>query len=459
MTRLLKKNNFSQSVRFGSVFIAFVSLLIVFTHCAKPAGKVGALIQPEDSKLKVGYSDTSTVYAFSIPDDSIITSNLKRNLIGSTMDPVFGGTTSGFYTQLFLQALGKDFGPNPVLDSLIFQLAYLGHYGDTNTTMTVHAYELSEDLHYDSAYYSDSHLAVYGDDYANFSFQPRPNDSLIIGTDTVTQVLRINLSNYNPGLGNKLLSADTSITNDLDNFLDFFKGLYLVTEPVSQGGSILTFDLESSKSRLKLYYKNDTITSDTSLRYDYFISLGSARFNSYEHDFSKGSTEFVDQVIHGDTMKGHEKFYTKGLIGTKAIVRTPFIKEWRKKYGHVAINEAKLVLNGYEQESEYEAPARLALVKRLPDNTYDVLMDQVEGENYFDGKYDAAHNRYTFRITRHIQSLINDTSQADNGMAVYVYGSAIFPSRFIFNGNDTTLLPPENRSSPFSLELIYTLPE
>ncbi len=459
MTRLLKTNTLRQALRPISALSGLILLLFLFSQCSKPAGKIGAIIQPEDSKLNVAYNDTSTVYAFSIPDDSVVTAGLTRSLLGSTMDPVFGQTTAGFYTQLFLQALGHSFGPNPVLDSLVFQLAYLTHYGDTNTTLTVHAYEISEDMVYDSAYHSDSHLSVYGEDYANYSFQPRPNDSIVIGNDTVTQVLRINMSDYNPGLGEKLLGADTSITNDLDTFLEFFKGLYLVTQPVSNGGSILSFDLESSKSRLKIYYKNDTIEGDTSLRYDYFISMGSSRFNSYEHDFSNAAPEFKAQVFGGDTLLGREKFYTKGLVGTKTIIRTPFIKEWRKTYGEMAINEARLVLNGYEQDPELEAPARLALVQRLPDNTYDILIDQTEGENYFDGLYDEEHNRYSFRITRHIQSLINDTTQADNGLAVYVYGSAIYPNRFIFNGNDTTLLPPENRGTPFSLELLYTLPQ
>ncbi len=445
-------------MRLIPAFIGLFSIVFLLSQCAKAPGKIGAIIQPEDSKLNVGFSDTSTIYAFSIPDDSVATSGITRSLLGSTMDPVFGRSTAGFYTQLYLQALGHSFGPNPVLDSLILQLTYIDTYGDTNTTLRVHAYEIMEDMQYDSSYYSDSHLAVGGQDYANYAFQPRPNDSLVIGNDTVTKVVRINMSDYNPGLGNKLLSADTSITNDLDTFLDFFKGLYLVTEPVSQGGSILSFELENSKTRLKLYYKNDTIAGDTSLRYDYFVALGSTRFNSYEHDYNNAAPDYKAQVHEGDTLKGQEKFYTQGLVGTKTIIRTPHIKEWRRKLGDVVVNEAKLVLNGYEAEMENAPPARLALVKRLPDNTYDVLEDQLTGENYFDGLYNESLNRYEFRITRHIQSLINDTTQADNGLALYTYGSAIYPNRYIFNGNDTTLLPPENRERPFNLQILYTLP-
>jgi len=66
---LVKKSNARISFANISLFSLIVSVFL-FSSCTKEPGKIGLVIQPEESKLKVGFSDTSTILsiAITIPD-------------------------------------------------------------------------------------------------------------------------------------------------------------------------------------------------------------------------------------------------------------------------------------------------------------------------------------------------------------------------------------------------------
>lgn len=452
MTRSLERS------KLNILHILFIIVLSIFASglvsCIKSPNKIGAEILPEDSKLKVYWTDTTTVYAYSEVVDSIRSDELTFNYLGSMMDPVFGSTIAGIYTQFTLSSLGHDFGPNPQLDSLILQITYKGHYGDTNSSLVVHAYELEESMELDIDYYSNLILQYSPADYLNYSFTPKPNDSTTVidsiagDTTKIGAIQRFDLGSYNPTLGNKLLSADTSIMGNTNDFSEFFKGLYLITEPVQQDGILLRFDLVDTKSGLILYYKNDTVDS---LRYDYNVSPISPRVSRYENNYFNAAADFKAQTINGDTLLGSQKFYTQGFAGVKGVIKFPYLREWARK-GNIGFNEAKLVFTGYEAEPD-DPPAALLLVKAKEDGTYDLLEDQYEeGANYFDGVYKSSTNEYVFRITNHLQNLISDTSLVDYGLFVYPNASSINPKQFIFNGNQ----PLSDTIKPFRLELIYT---
>ena len=197
-----------------------------------------------------------------------------------------------------------------------------------------------------------------------------------------------------------------------------------------------------------MYYHNDTLDS---LNYHYIINQYTPRFNKYEHDFTMAESEFKAQVVGGDTSLGSQKFYTQGIAGVKSIVRLPNLRK-TNDLDVVAINEAKLVFSGFEEDPFNGAPSQLALVEIQEDGSYLPLIDEAEGTNYFDGTYKSSTNSYTFRITRHIQSLISDTTKPNNGLYMFVRGESVWPERFIFNGNY-----PVSDTAAFRLEILYTL--
>jgi hypothetical protein len=446
MIKLSEKINLKTLKRVAVLF--FITSLL--SSCYKSPKQLGAEILPENSKLKIFYSDTTTVFAHSEKIDSVRTdvAAAKENIAGSIKDPVFGITTAGFYTQFLMTSNGHDFGENPVLDSLVLQLRYSKTFGDTNSLVTLHTYEMKEPIYYDTIYYSDFTVPVYGNDYSNYQFKPRPHDSIPVGKDTIKGILRINLTDIYPDLGNKIIGAGQDDLQDNDHFLEYFKGLYVVAEPVTEGGVLMFFDLSSHYSNLTVYYRN---AEDDSLKYTFVMSGKTARINHFEHDFSKASQEFQQQVVNGDTTLGDKLLYVQGLGGVKTVLTIPFIRNYAK-LGTIGINEAILELPGFDTEPFYQFPDKMALIQRLEGNEVGLLIDQFEGEHYFGGFYNASRNVYEFRITRYIQSLLLDSTAVNNGFYLFVNGGTANPQRFVFNGPH----PASDTLNALRLKIVYT---
>lgn len=450
MTRLLGKNKRVDSQSLFHLFFLSLVVILIVASCSKPAGLIGVKIQPEDSKLSVAWTDTALVYGYSVPDDSVRADELSQTLLGSMNDPVFGQTIASVYTQFMIEVNGHDWGENPKLDSLTLALFYTGDsYGDTSTPQIMHVHHMQEGIVGDSVYFSNDTVAVSELDYANYQFTPGPNDSVVIDGDTVSPLVWVNLSDISPVMGEYILQADTAAMSDINTFNEYFKGLHITFSPVEQGGSLVHYDFLNNKSKMTIYYSND---SDDSLQFKFYINLATAFFSNYKHNLNNGGPEFVEQVVNGDTALGREKFYAQGLAGVAGKIKIPNIQTWPGELGVIAFNEVKLVLPGYEAESLYGEPQKLALAQINDDGTFGFLPDELEGDFYFDGSYKSSTNSYTFRITRYLQSLIDDTTKSNNGLYLIVRGSSIYPQRFIFNGDQ----PLSDTASRMHLEILYT---
>jgi hypothetical protein len=449
MTKLLGKNRLRRENNFIPFFAALTfSFILLISSCSKPAGLIGVVVQPDEAKLRVGYNDTILINAYSQPEDSIRTDELSVNLLGSNMDPVFGNTTASVYMQFMLENADHSFGPNPKLDSLVLHLLYKDSYGDTNTQQTLRAYELEQSIYKDSVYYSNVNLDVGTTDFADFSFIPRPTDSVILGSDTLPPMLRVNLT-ANPDLGEYLLAAPEDVMASNESFQEYFKGLFVTADPVMEGGSLLSFDILSNYSEMILYYSND---DKDSLQFDYMCTLLNATISKFSHNFETGDMSFKMQVKDGDTALGAQNFYLQGASGVATIFKFPNIKSW-SGLGPVAINEAKLILNGSENNPLWGAPQQLSMAQIEDDGSFGYLVDQSEETAlYFGGEYNSDANNYTFRITRYIQSLIDDPNKKDNGLYLISTGASIFPNRFVFDGYNPTI----DTARRLKLEVLYT---
>ena len=455
MTKL-SANKQSTSLKIASIIASlfFTGFLLTFSSCEKKAGQIGYIIQPEDSKLEIGYSDTTSLYGYSVRIDSIRSDKLTSTALGSINDPVFGRTTAGFYTTFNLSVNEKDFGTNPQLDSLVLQLYYSGAYGDTNTTLNVMVYQIddvSEILDDDTSYYSNLELELKDINYSDFSFEPRPNDSIYVDGDTLPPAIRINLSNTNTYLGNYLLAAvDSTDMEDSDAFRSYFNGLYVTVDDISSGdGTFAYFNLSSSYSKMTVYYHNED--SDDTLSYDYNITSSNATVGLFNHNFETADNNFKQQVIYGDTTLGSQILYAQGFGGVKTFLKFPYLFEWAK-LKNLAVNEAKLIIPAADVQGFYDAPDQLTMLMINEVGETELLVDYNEGTSYFDGYYDEDNDQYIFRITRYIQSFISDTTQVNNGLYLQVYGASVVPERFAIKGHKAD---PDTLSG-IRLEMIYT---
>jgi len=413
--------------------LLFSLLLFLFLASCKEPGDFGLDTQPSSDLLETTYQDTFTLNAYTVRDDSIYTNEVYYNLMGSCIDPVFGASHAGFYSHFLLPESNVDFGSNPVLDSMFLCLDYVGYYYGLNTPneIPVRVYEVLEDFSIDSVYYSYTELLKDATPLVQTYITPNLEDSVVVNNISYAPHLRISL----PVIwGQKFLdeSGNTTLENN-ENFLSFFKGLYVDAAPLfigKPGGSILQFNLISSLSNITLYYHNDTDTAD----YNFVIDEDAARFNVFDHNAYVESHLDLQNQLMGNTTSAEDILFLQAMAGTKIKIELPYIENLSK----TAINKAELIVPIDQTTSDidnYVPPQALSLVKVDKDGEYQFLQDQTANSSTFGGQYDESKKEYRFLISRYIQDLI--LGKEDNyGLYLLVSGNAINASRIVINGDN-----------------------
>ncbi len=440
-----------------SLLIGTLLLFILFS-CKKDPYEIGFDLLPPTDTLNVRTTDTITVEAFSVIVDSVRTDKVSSLLLGSMLDPVFGKTTGSFYTQLELSSEEPDFGDQPVLDSLVLMLFYNNYYGDTLTRQHVRVYELSDDLVYDSVHYSNDRLNVYPVLLADQDFYVKPTDSVKVGDETLAAHLRINLSKQTSYLGNKILYAPASALTSNSEFVKFFKGLYVESTPVNNGGSLFSFSVTNATSKLVVYFHDGANPTKDSLNYELTINDGCGRFLHYDHNrYLDASQDLKRQILNHDSAQGRSKLFLQGLGGVRIKVKFPFMKNFGK--GKViAVNDALLMFKNYETDTTLAPPYSLTLLRQDSVGTIGHLPDEYEGTGYFGGTYNATSRTYFFRITQYMQKILLNSYSKSYDLYMYVTNpryNQVTPNRIILDGTNPAI--PGSNTSRFQLKVTYTI--
>lgn len=447
------KTHLSTAQHLAAILIG--ALIFIQFACSKTTEKIGNGLLPENDYIGTYYTDTIDILCHSESIDSMATTEMTYVLLGSMVDPIMGRTDANFFSQLHISATNQSFGADPHLDSIVLQLSLNGFYGDTNTTQTIHVYELNDSLSMETTYYHFDNIATDGLDLANgYQLHPTPHvTGQVVGTDTLQQpVIRIPLDNC---LGEKLMFADSTVYLTPASFKDFFYGLKISCESVEQGGGICYINpTNNTNTVLQLYY-HEAADSDKQLRYDYHITSADMYFNQYMHDYSIGSAEFVQQVVEGDTTLGQETLYLQSMSGIRALITFPNFKHWTTELDdeHIIINEAKLILPAspvIEDSSVFTAPTTLALVKRLEDGSTALLPDYYEGVSYYGGNYDSGTKTVTFRISEYLQKVLLGDYQSTS-IYLSISGAAYNAQRWVIAG------PDSNAEQKMRCEIKYSI--
>lgn len=434
--------------------LIFSVLVVLFTACSKTTESVGNGLLSENDHIGAYYIDTLQLNCHSERIDSLFTTNLTTVLLGSLMDPVMGLTDANLFTQLHISSTNHHFGDNPIIDSVVLQLAYTGYYGDTTTTQTVHVYELLDTLSSHESYYQISEVLDKGFDLANgFQFQPRPKTiHMVVGNDTLSQsVLRIPLDN---SFGEQLVTADSTIFSTPDAFKEYFHGLKICCESVGQNGAICYFNPTSNTTtKLQVYYRENAEANP--MRYDFYITSDDVYFNQYLHDYTQGSAEFTQQVLQGDTLLGQTQLYLQAMGGVRAFISFPDLQAWvDDAHGvgeHLIINEAKLIIpTAVTPDTSLLPPSSLALVSLKSTGSTALLPDYMEGTSYYGGNYSSANKNTTFRISEYLQSLIlgNEDSK---GVYLSIAGASFNAQRWVIAG------PEADQDQVLKCEIKYSI--
>ena len=439
------------------IFPAFLFLifsLISFISCKKDPYTLGFSLLPPTDTLTAVSSDTATIIAYSVIQDSIRTDKTATNMLGSLYDPIFGITTASFCTQVLLSTEDVNFGDRPVLDSVVLMLRYSGVYGDSTALQRVKVFELNEDISLDSVYYSNHKVNYYNTLLADYTFKPNFKDSIPIYGTNVPAHLRINLSKRTNYFGNKILYAPPDALLSNNGFIKFIKGLYIESSPVSSGGAILSFNMSSNLTNLIIYYHHED--GEDSLGYSFILNQYAARINTFDHNnYNEALPEVRNQLLNNDTAGGKQLLYLQGLAGTKVKIRLPYILDYGKSQ-KIAINNAVLILKNFETDTTLSPPPQLYIVQEDSTGQLYYLFDYQEGTAFAGGTYHASDRSYRFRITRHLQKLVLDEAP-NNDLYLLINNpskSALDPTRLV--GVGTEGQPPSISSDKLQLQIIYT---
>jgi len=430
--------NVTVALRRISLFILLVSF---FASCTKELTPIGLNLLSEDEMLQMGYTDTASIVAYSVSEDSVYTQELSSNYIGlayigSMNDPIFGQTNAALYTQIKTTTSRVRFGTSPIFDSAYLLLPLQGNsFGDTMTNMTFKVYELSESI-IDSVHaYSNSSIAYNPADLlGQITIQPRPHDSSYYNGKKRAPMLRIPINSL---FGNKILNIqDTNTLNSATEFVKYFKGICIVAEPQNNpnSGSILVTKVAVDESRLLMYYHN---TADT-LTYSFAINSDCSRFNGYTHNNYNGALPQLKQQLAGDTLLGKEFLFLQGMGGVKVKIKFPYLKSWFNNQ-KVVINDAQLVLTNASASDVFKNPSTLTLraVGETGSTSPFTLIDEDDANGYFDGVYNSSTRSYRFNLKRYVQQVMTGEIDNRNGLYLIIPSGSYTGTRLVLHGTDS----------------------
>jgi len=408
-----------------NALVLWVLALSFVVSCKKTDDSLGVSVY-NGEVLDANVTEFTGLDKYPFLPDSITTDERSKLLLGSYVDPVFGKVKAHFLAQFLLNSFNADFGNNPVADSVKLRFKCVGYYGtDTTTLQTYKVYRLTDTLDRDASYYSNTDITGMVD-------LSTPLAEYTTAFDPNSGYLEIPLPQE---LGNELLN-DSSIYADNETFTQSFKGLYLTTEQVSDGGAIYYFSpIAEDGMLLTIYFHNDSLDS---LNYSFYITQNSAYFNLYDHDYTGTPVEsyLQDSIVSGDYS------YIQAAAGVKTIVDVSPVLTFRDS-GNVGINKAELILNVDTSSVNGLDPPERLLLEIVDDNDeFNAPVDYFMNDYYFDGRYDATNGTYKFVITQYVQELLK-------GMTTYTK-LRIFPEA------TKTITRRVVLKNDYKLKIVYT---
>lgn len=411
------------------------------TGCEEDPTDIGVGVQPSDEELGVSKTDTITLEARSVLVDSVRTDRTEFSLLGSVYDTEFGTSSASIFTSFALSSVEHDFGEEPVLDSVVLMMQYNRYFGDTTEPQTLHVYPLQEKIENDTVY-SSTQMFEYDEasDYANSHIHHvRPTDSIMTDTTLYAPHARIPMSDE---FGNFLLSAGEADMESTEKFVDYFKGLFITTDPASEpgSGSMISYNLRGSQSRIRLYYHNQEDTTS----FDYIVGDATPRTIHYEHNYELASEAFKQQLLEGDTSLGSEQLYLQTLAGVRVKVRIPDLEKTSR---NLIVNDAQFIVSSMDNDG-YSKPERLYVIGLDKEGDFYELPDVSEGNAYLGGN--MQDNGITkFRLSMYIQGLITGSS-TNNEILLGIPNESTQYRRLMLNG-------PGSENNRLKVSMTYTI--
>ena len=319
-------------------FILGVLLLATLIHaCTEPVSVGRDFI--DDDLVDLVEVDTFTLRTSTVEVEPPIVYDsipaLATFLAGNLTDPIFGATRSEIFGEMRVAFPGIDIPDEVTVDSVVFGLSFdtLTGFGDYRTeAVDVELYRLTEDMEIRQRYRSDKTFMTEGmpiggiyNTVPNLSENVtiyRENEDGTLDTVLLNPQFRIPIDN---SIGEELLSYDSTIYNNVDEFTNLFKGVNI---RINSDNSMMGFRLYNTSnnplsSTLTVYFKEeDTISRTLTLAFRDEPGFLSSVIPSFSHNYS-GS---VVEPFIGDSTKGDSLLFAQGMAGPEIEVEIPYIE-------------------------------------------------------------------------------------------------------------------------------------
>lgn len=397
---------------FASRLLGLLLLLGAISACEKPSDKLG-FEQVIGSNINAD-SIHVPITTYTAPVDSILVAftydqqltlggYVGTRLLGLERSNHLGESKATLVGQVLPTQLNIDFGDNPVLDSVNMNFALRGAYGDTSVPMDVSIYEHDRVFSLDSIYYS-SHRPAKGKLLGELrQKRVRPGTETTFNGNLAPPTLTIPLDRdyFRDNFIDKGDGTFDAFTG-FRSFIDYFPG---IVAEVSAGDALLSTDLSSPFSSLRIHYHNDDDTTWLDLNFRQDKTVFPIHFSVFEHDYQNALVDLDDQ----DTLRGEKQTYVQSMGGvTTALKIDPSRMDSLQEEGLI-VNYAFLEMPTAVGTGEGLAPSQnleiLQLEGRgLGSRTLDFRGDGGDGALQL-GR--LRQNQYRFDLTRHLFSTLN----------------------------------------------------
>lgn len=411
--------------------------LFILSGCENPSG-VGLEVLPGE-EITGHFTDSISVHAFTVRDDSIQSTGFNQNVFGVFKDPVLGTTVADLALEIGMPSKMPRIYSSAEIDSVVLVLPYgFDVYGDTlSSTYALQVRQLDENFTYNT--FSTKKWKVKDGLLGNVMlnrYAYRSTDSLLVSMyvdqkDSIVKVapqLRIPLDKtfFKELFAN---SVDSASISTAQGFRNHVKGLYLSLDTnMSQGlGQLITFAAIDNISGVELTFRqpkdvagDEEIEMDT-IRTFFPISTYNPNSGANLGMASSVDNQFSMEVeAYLENQDGHvDKVFLHAPVGLRGRISFPYIDELKGQ--NILINKAELVLSVDESAMEaFRTPSpRLTLYREdiagrrqnIPDgdalNQYGTPNDP-RSMNFinFGGWYDKNKTRYIFHLTSYIQDVL-----------------------------------------------------
>ena len=386
-------------------FFSILICLFTLASC-KQKNDVGL---PGAESINALQTDTFTLVTTTVAEDSIRTDELNTFPIGSIgNDPVFGSSTSNFFTQFLLMTDNWTFGTGVKFDSVVLTMAYTGgFYGDSSSIQKIQVSELSDEIAYNTNYFSNIKFN-YQNNIGTWQGLHHTKDSVSVKGTNAAPHLRIKLSD---AFGQKII-ANGKTWLDNPDFLNTFKGLAITAENMSSTGCQVYFDPTSPYSAVTVYY-NDSMKKDFSLYTN--GARSTARINQFQHQYSTFIKNTITQKRNADTC------YIQAQAGCKLKLELPTLFNIANQNPGAAIvvHGAELVVRPLDGSftNDFPKPVKLLLVKcdSLGNNSpiLDLYLSSFDAK-YLGGTYNTNKAGYSFNFLNEVQELFKNYAKGQN---------------------------------------------